>query len=161
MRGHRGFTLIELLIVVAIIGIIVLIAIPNLMNALNRGRQKRAMADIRALITAASAYRVDFEFFPRSLAANSPTTAIATFIAPTFIKTIARTDGWGQPLGCESSADGNAITLWCQGKGSATTVQPYLYRGSNGSAFVTTNYAEDIISYDHEFLQYPEGLQVN
>ncbi|OYV98709.1 MAG: hypothetical protein B7Z68_00255, partial [Acidobacteria bacterium 21-70-11] len=48
MRKQKGFTLIELLIVVAIIGIIAAIAIPNLLNAINRGRQKRTMADMRS-----------------------------------------------------------------------------------------------------------------
>ena len=46
-RNNKGFTLIELLIVVAIIGIIVAIAIPNLLNAIQRAKQKRTMGDMR------------------------------------------------------------------------------------------------------------------
>ena len=65
MKRQKGFTLIELLIVVAIIGIIAAIAIPNLLNAINRGRQKRTMSDIRSIATAMEAYSVDFNFYPK------------------------------------------------------------------------------------------------
>ena len=51
-RGQKGFTLIELLIVVAIIGIIAAILIPNLLDALQKAKQKRTMGDIRNIGTA-------------------------------------------------------------------------------------------------------------
>src|SRR5262245_26138382 len=46
-RGQTGFTLIELLIVVAIIGLIAAIAIPNLRNAMNKAKQSKTLADIK------------------------------------------------------------------------------------------------------------------
>jgi len=47
MRNSKGFTLIELLIVVAVIGISAAILIPNLIDALQKAKQKRAVADMR------------------------------------------------------------------------------------------------------------------
>jgi prepilin-type N-terminal cleavage/methylation domain-containing protein len=51
-RGQKGFTLIELLIVVAIIGIIAAILIPNLLDALQKAKQKATVGDIRNIGTA-------------------------------------------------------------------------------------------------------------
>ena len=64
VKKASGFTLIELLIVVAIIGIIAAIAIPNLLNAIDRGKQKRSMSDMRSLGTAIESYAVDVNFYP-------------------------------------------------------------------------------------------------
>ena len=66
-RRESGFTLIELLIVIAIIGILAAIAIPNLLNAVQRGKQKRTMSDMRALATAVEAYAVDNNVYPAAI----------------------------------------------------------------------------------------------
>ncbi|HPO07327.1 MAG TPA: prepilin-type N-terminal cleavage/methylation domain-containing protein, partial [bacterium] len=56
---RSGFTLIELLIVVAIIGILAAIAVPNFMNAQIRARVTAQISDIRNLTDAFTRYKLD------------------------------------------------------------------------------------------------------
>lgn len=61
---RRAFTLIELLIVVAIIGILAAIAVPNFLNAQVRAKIARTTADLRSLKTALESYQVDNNRYP-------------------------------------------------------------------------------------------------
>jgi len=52
-KMQKGFTLIELMIVVAIIGILAAIAIPQFSEYTKKGEDKAAMSDLRNLVTTA------------------------------------------------------------------------------------------------------------
>lgn len=58
-RDEKGFTLIELMIVIAIIGILAAIAIPQFSAYRKRAFNSSAQSDVRNLATAQEAYYVD------------------------------------------------------------------------------------------------------
>jgi general secretion pathway protein G len=143
-RNARGFTLIELLIVVAIIGIIAAIAIPNLLNAIDRGKQKRTMADLKSIGTAVEAYAVDNNVYP--VAGDAPT--LANQIQPVHMKIMPLNDGWSGAFQVDSTT--SAYTLWSFGKdGTGTTCTP-------GS---TNTFADEICLSNGQLIRYPQGTQ--
>ena len=67
-----GFTLIELLIVVAIIGILAAIAVPNFLNAQTRAQIARIEADAKSTATALEQYRLDQNAYPVDATNRNP-----------------------------------------------------------------------------------------
>ena len=56
LRSRKGFTLIELMIVVAIIGILAAIAIPNFLKFQAKSKTSEAKTNLKAIYTAETAY---------------------------------------------------------------------------------------------------------
>jgi general secretion pathway protein G len=158
MKKQQGFTLIELLIVIAIIGILAAIAIPNLLNAVQRGKQKRTMVDMRTLATAIEAFHVDNSLFPTAACAGGQFTTMGTalddtsfaLLTPTYLANAPRRDGWGRFYVYAVDNGFGQYNIRSLGRnGLADTL----------SCGTTTDFNDDILFSNGTFIQWPEGAQ--
>jgi type IV pilus assembly protein PilA len=77
-RNEKGFTLIELMIVIAIIGILAAIAIPQFNAYRARSYNAGALSDLRNIETAVEAYYVDFQKYPTGITPTAGGTVLST-----------------------------------------------------------------------------------
>jgi general secretion pathway protein G len=150
--------------VVAIIAILVAIAIPNLISALNRSKQKRTLADIRSIATAWEARATDIGKYNAAGIADGISVPVAiddlsNALSPTYIKALPTKDGWGRlylpyteaAMGDATTASNRYAVVSGGRDGTVNESQPL-------GAF--TNYDCDIVYSNGTFISYPEGAQV-
>ena len=99
LNGQKGFTLIELMIVVAIIGILAAIAIPNFLTYQLKSRQAEAKTNLQAIKTSEVAFQAERGCYIGLIAEGAAAPVVS-------VKTVPVT--WGAGLG--PTAPG---ALWC------------------------------------------------
>ncbi|HSS48658.1 MAG TPA: prepilin-type N-terminal cleavage/methylation domain-containing protein [Thermoanaerobaculia bacterium] len=165
---QKGFTLIELLIVVAIIGIIAALLIPNFLDALQKAKQKRTVADMRnsgtamfswltdqvgAAAAGATATEVDLgtAFY------GSPLTAadVTTFLVPQYLQSVPDKDGWKKPyqywMNTANVLAQTVLAIRSDGRDGTTVADKYTVAG-----FDPTDYDQDIVWADGFFVRWPQ-----
>ena len=158
---------------VVIIGIIAAILVPNLMDSLQKAKQRRTVNDVRAVGTAWFSWVTD-QLSAAAAGSSSQTfdmSQLGEDIEPddlfemlrrggmNYIVTVPTNDGWGGPYDYLWAGDPALVPtfgLRSLGRDRALgpTTNPYPV-----GPFPTTHYDEDIIWVDGNFIRFPAGIE--
>lgn len=114
-EGQKGFTLIELMIVIAIIGILAAIAIPQFVSYRQKGYNTQAKGELKSFYTACQAYFADNP----TATGNCTTTEVSATFIPSASVTLTPAGGMNM-VGTTSSHSAGTSTYTIAGSGNIT-----------------------------------------
>ncbi|MES1241975.1 MAG: prepilin-type N-terminal cleavage/methylation domain-containing protein [Acidobacteriota bacterium] len=164
--GEKGFTLIELLIVIAIIGLIAAMLIPNLLDAMQKTKQKRTMADMRITGTAlfswltdevgaAAAGQLNSNVVVASYGTQKSMAIMESILVPTYLQVVPPRDGWKFPyeyyVKTEDVHARQVMLIRSRGRDNAASASDYTV-----TSFDPTDYDQDVIWADGFMVRWPQ-----
>lgn len=158
-QGSAGVVIAVVLLffgAIAYVGILSAIAIPNLLTAMERAKQKRTMADMQTLSAAIEAYGQEMHMYPHA----DDLSELQSSLVPKYTNTIFTKDGWGKDIRyrCWSRRD----TFTCDQYALVSGGRDLKFDDAdvlNAKPYTTTNFDCDIIYANGEFVAYPEGVR--
>lgn len=148
LRNSQGMTLIELTIVLVIVSLIATIAMPELLNSLDRGRQTSTVSDLRILGDGLERYAADHYGYP----VVDDMAKLRTELQPSYIKKVPLEDGWGHPFVFQADKAGSTYTLLSPGKDGKI-------QKADDRIEITHDFNADIVCVDGVLVQRPQGQQ--
>jgi type II secretory pathway pseudopilin PulG len=147
-------TIVTVLIYVPLI--LAAIAIPNLMSATQRAKQKRSMADLRSIGTAVEAYATDHNAYPAARNIDE----LRPLITPMYIKSVPPNDGWGKPFIYEPAecADSKCQRYYIASGGKNMALERARPSEYGTSLLTTATFDADLVYSNGDFIVAPEGI---
>ncbi len=143
-----------LFVIIGVIGIIAAIAIPNLITATERSKQKRTMADLRSVATAVEAYATDHNQYPNATDLES----LRPLLTPTYMKQMPSRDAWTHEFRYAAWSRTNELDSYAIGSAGRDGI--WQFEGVADYTQATTgNFDCDIVFSNGNFVQYPEFVQ--